>query len=86
MTNYVAVFKSKTQLMIFLQTMRFYGAIVTTTPTPTKAMIGCGISASFDLHHLDLAKQVIYEKGLDSFHAIYKVTKDGLRTSTLKIL
>lgn len=86
MTTYVAVFRSKTQLMSFIQIMGRFGAVVSTTATPTKAGVGCGISASFETRHLSLARQIINEYALNSFHSIFKVTKDGFRTTTSKII
>ena len=85
MTNYLAVFRSKTQLMVFIEAMKSHGARVTTTQTPIKAGVGCGLSASFEARYINLARQVINTQSLNSFHAIYKVAKDGIRSSIEKI-
>ncbi len=86
MTKLIAVFKSKTQLFIFIRLLKSNGAFVETVATPKDAKIGCGLSAKFDHGYFNLAVKLINQNGLDTFYQMYKVTKKDGRTSTYRVL
>ncbi|MBR7136359.1 MAG: DUF3343 domain-containing protein [Clostridia bacterium] len=85
MSKCLAVFRSKTELFIFIDALKSRGVRVTTAPVPKEARIGCGLSAAFEERFLSISKAFIREKSLSSFYAIYRVTKNGQRTSTSQI-
>ncbi len=81
-TKIICVFRSKTDLFAFIDTMKSYGALVFTVGTPKEAKIGCGISARFDERYLFLAKKILKSGEYPSFYGVYKVKRVGIRTTT----
>lgn len=80
----VAVFKSKTDLFTFMEKLKYNGASVETVATPKEAKIGCGLSAKFDERYFGLTVRLIKSNNYPSFHAIYKVKRQGGRISTYR--
>ncbi len=85
MIKCIAVFRSKTDLFTFINTLKYNGASVETVATPKEARIGCGLSAKFDERFFPLALRIIKEGGFAGFYGIYKVKKIEGRISTLRV-
>lgn len=85
MSKLIAVFRSKTDLFSFINDLKSGGVIVETVQTPKEARIGCGLSAKFDERFYRYAVTLLNANRYDSFYAIYKVTADGGRISTVKV-
>lgn len=80
-----AVFRSKTQVMTFIELMNSYGYTSTASQTPKEANVGCGVSAIIPYTAMQIAKKIILNNSLNSFYAFILVEKNGRRTSTYKI-
>ncbi len=85
MKRCVVVFKSRTQVMYFIELMVKRGIYAKSVSTPKEAQIGCGISAEIPLSSVNLAKSIIKTVGFSSFYGILLIEKRGLRTTTSKI-
>ena len=81
----LAVFRSRTQVLEFIDGMKARGIPCGAVNTPARAHIGCGISAKFDLGRLPYAREVIYLDGLNTFNGFYRVEQIGFRTTVTKI-
>ncbi len=86
MISCVAVFRSKPDVFSFLNMLRLGGVACSTTGTPKEAGIGCGIAVRFPLSALDLAKRILARNNFSSFYAIFKIAKEGNRSSLSRIL
>ena len=82
---YVAVFKSKTEVLSFVDKMRYYGADCTVVPIPKEAHQGCGISAKFLSRNAIIAKRLIDSGEFPSFYPVFEIIKLAGRTSTRRI-
>lgn len=85
MKKCVAVFRSRTQVMAFLEHMKNKGQYCKTISTPKEAKIGCGISCEIPLNSVNLARQIIKYYSLNAFYGFFVIEKVGSRTSTRKI-
>ena len=72
MKNIIIVFKSKTEVFEFIDKMRENGIKATTVGTPSRAKIGCGISAKISSRYLWLAKKIFREGNYTGFYKIYE--------------
>ena len=70
MKKYLAVFRSRTDVMSFIYDMKKNQAYAISVPTPTKLNIGCGISAEFLSSSINIAKNLINSGKYKSFHTI----------------
>lgn len=55
----LAVFRSRTQTLMFADAMRRRGIYVEVVPTPSAAKVGCGVSAKFRSNDLAAAMKII---------------------------
>ena len=85
MKRCVVVFKSRTQVMYFIELMTNSGAYAKAVATPKEAKIGCGISAEIPISNLSLALKIIKKVGFSSFYGVFLIEKRGNRTTTTKI-
>ena len=81
----VAVFRSRTQVTAFIDYMRDVGVNCSVVPIPKEAKLGCGISAKLPLNSLGVAKAVISRYNLTAFYGFFVITKNGNRTTTVRI-
>ena len=81
----VAVFKSRTQVMSFVEIMNSRGVPCKIISTPKEAHVGCGVSAEFSLDKLNQAKIVVNNVGFSSFNGFFLIEKRGSHTTTLRI-
>ncbi len=80
----IAVFRSRTQVMAFIEYMQKMGVNCTTVPTPKEAKIGCGISAKVPISMMNKAAEVISANRLTAFYGFFVITKNGNRTTTVR--
>ena len=85
MKRCVVVFKSKTQVMYFIEIMKNNGVNAKSVSTPKEAKIGCGISAEVPYSSLSTSLKIIKKVGFDSFYGVFLIEKRGNRTTTTKI-
>ncbi len=85
MKRCVVVFKSRTEVMYFIETVKNYGVYAKTVSTPKEAKIGCGLSSEIPLSSLTLALKIIKNVGFNSFYGVFLIEKKGNRTITTKI-
>ncbi len=85
MTYCLAVFRSRTQTVEFVEEMRKKGAECVLINTPSEARVGCGVSAKFPRGYLTTAKEIIRIKKLNSISGLYLTTTNGFRTSAIRI-
>ncbi len=83
--KYVAVFKSRTQVMAFVEIMNSRGAPCKIISTPKEAHVGCGVSAEFSQDKLKQAKIVVDNIGFSSFIGFFLIEKRGSHTTTVRI-
>ena len=81
----VAVFKSRTQVMSFVEIMNSRGVPCKIISTPKEAHVGCGVSAEFPQSKLNIAKVVVNMGGFSSFIAFFLLEKRGSHTTTVRI-
>lgn len=75
MKKYVAVFRSKTDALSFIDDMRQSYSYAISVPTPRELKLGCGTSAEFSLNAISVAKRLISTKKYSSFHSIIVIEK-----------
>ena len=68
---YLAVFRARTQTIIFANLLRSYGVNVSIVNTPRRINVSCGISAKFAKQHLEKAKLVLARRHFDTFAGFY---------------
>lgn len=68
----LAVFRSRSHSLDYLQRLSQYGVSATAVPTPKEAKIGCGLCVRFDARHFVRAKAVLKVGGYSSFKGFYK--------------
>ena len=81
----IAVFKSRTQVMLFVEIMNNYGVPCKIISTPKEAHVGCGVSAEFSLDKLNQAKIIVNNVGISSFNGFFLIEKRGSHTTTVRI-
>ncbi|MBQ7642609.1 MAG: DUF3343 domain-containing protein [Clostridia bacterium] len=81
----IAVFRSRTQVLEFIDYMTAAGIYASAVNTPVEAHIGCGISAKFYAAHIGYAKEVVARKGIGGFVGFYRIERTGKRTQVFKI-
>ena len=81
MKKYVAVFRSRTDVMSFIDDMKKNSNYAKAIPTPREAKLGCGISAEFSSNGIVVAKRLIGYRNYPSFYAIIVIeNKYGVTT------
>ena len=85
MDFYLAVFRSRTQVLEFIDGMKANGINCVAVNTPSQAHVGCGISAKFNPSYIPYARKVIFADGLNTFYGFYRVEQTGFRTTVTKI-
>lgn len=85
MKKCVVVFRSRTQVFSFIDTMKRQGVLVRVVSTPKEAKIGCGISAEISPYEKERAINVIKSENLTSFYGFFMIEKHGNRTTTVRI-
>ncbi|MBO5926645.1 MAG: DUF3343 domain-containing protein [Clostridia bacterium] len=85
MKKCVVVFKSRTQVMSFIDFLSKKGIYARGVPTPKEARVGCGISAEIPYSYLTDAKRAVRIGNFSSFYGIFLIEKRGNRTTTTKI-
>ncbi len=68
----LAVFRSRTHSLDYLERLHKYGVDATTAPTPREARIGCGLCVSFDARLLPRAQAILKTGKYTSFKGFYK--------------
>lgn len=68
----LAVFRSRSHSLDYLQRLGQYGVTATAVPTPKEAKIGCGLCVRFDGRYFARAKAVLKVGGYSSFNGFYK--------------
>ena len=81
----VAVFKSRTQVMSFVEFLNSQGVFCKLIATPKEAHVGCGVSAEFSLNKLNVAKKVVYSVGFSAFAGFFLIEKRGTHTTVVRI-
>ncbi|MBR2646891.1 MAG: DUF3343 domain-containing protein [Clostridia bacterium] len=69
----LAVFRSKTHSIDYLQRLHSYGVDATTAPTPKEAKIGCGLCVRFDSRVFVRAHAILKTGKYSSFKGFYKM-------------
>ena len=81
----VAVFKSKSQVMSFIESMKLSGVVCKMISTPKEAKAGCGVSAEFPLCKLNLARTILQSGGFSSFYGFFLLEIRGTHTTTVRM-
>ena len=68
----LAVFRSRTHSLDYLERLHKYGVDATTAPAPKEARIGCGLCVSFDARLLPRAQAILKTGKYPSFKGFYK--------------
>ena len=71
----IAVFRSRTQVLEFIDGMRRNGISCSAVNTPSEAHVGCGISAKFSVPYLKKAEDYIFRNMPHSFRGIYLIDR-----------
>lgn len=75
MKKYLAVFRSKTDTLSFIEDMKSSYSYANAVPTPKQLKLGCGISAEFSFNAISVAKRLISSKKYPSFYTITVIEK-----------
>lgn len=73
MVYYIAVFRSRTQTILFNQVLKSYGASSMVINTPRQAEVSCGLSVKFLGGDLAIVRQILARREFSSFVGIFKV-------------
>lgn len=68
---YLAVFRARTQTIIFANLLKSYGAPVSIVNTPRRINVSCGISARFAENFKPQAQQVIARRQFSTFAGFF---------------
>ena len=68
----LAVFRSRTHSLDYVERLHRYGVDASTVPTPKEARIGCGLCVSFDARLLPRAQAILKTGNYSSFKGFYK--------------
>ena len=79
MRRYVAVFRSRTDVMSFIEDMRKNSAYAKAISTPKEAKVGCGISREISSSGLIIAKKLINSGRYLSFYALLFIDNKVVR-------
>ena len=85
MTLILAIFRSRTQTMRFVDEMRRRGVRCDAVPTPLEARVGCGLSAKFSPCDLPMARAIINYYRLNVFLGFYELKRIAGGTVVKKI-
>ena len=85
MKKYLAVFRSRTDVLSFIDTLRKLGVYAIAVQTPSEAKIGCGISAEFSIIGKSIAIGLINSGNFSSFYGFFEVERKG-KSITVKRL
>ncbi|MBR1867779.1 MAG: DUF3343 domain-containing protein [Clostridia bacterium] len=69
----IAVFRSRTNTMEFIDQMTRAGIICRPVNTPTAMKVGCGVSARFSCVYKGVAEKIIKNYSLGTFVGFYRV-------------
>ena len=73
----LAVFRSRTHSLDYLERLHKYGVDATTTLAPKEAHIGCGLCVRFDARYYPRAQALLKTAGYSSFKGFYKMDYFG---------
>lgn len=85
MKQYIAVFRSKTDVFGFIDKMKNSGYYATAVSTPKEAHQGCGLSALFPSNGQYYAQKIISSGSFKSFYGIFLIESDFARVTTRRI-
>ena len=68
----LAVFRSRTHSLDYVERLRRSGMEANTEPTPPEARIGCGLCVSFDAQLFPRAQAILRKGNYTSFKGFYK--------------
>ncbi len=86
MPSIIVVFKSKTEVFLFMEYLKNYGISSTTVGTPREAKVGCGLSVKISKSHLNVALSILRRYHFDGFHGIYQTIKKDSRLITSRLI
>lgn len=69
----LAVFRSRSHSLDYVERLNIYGVSATTMPTPKEAKIGCGLCVRFDERSLVRARAILKTGRYSSFKGFYKM-------------
>ena len=69
----LAVFRSRTHSLDYLEQLQSYGIPATSAPTPKEARIGCGLCVKFDVQFFYRARAILKVRKYSSFKGFYKM-------------
>ncbi|MBQ8295657.1 MAG: DUF3343 domain-containing protein [Clostridia bacterium] len=69
----LAVFRSRSHSLDYLERLHRYGVDATTAPTPKEAKIGCGLCVRFDSRVFTRARAILKTGKYSSFKGFYKM-------------
>ena len=70
---YLAVFRARTQTLLFANLLNSYGVPVAVINTPRSINVSCGISAKFSDIYKKTAESIIARRKFDSFAGFFSV-------------
>lgn len=73
MQNYLAVFRARTQTLIFANLLNSYHVPTTIINTPRNINVSCGISVKFAIQYKKIADDIMARRKFDSFAGFYLV-------------
>ena len=85
MKRYLAVFRSRTDVLSFISDFNRSGGVAHAVETPKQLSIGCGISAEVSFNQLELAYKLVTLKRYQSFFGIFRVEKRAGKVITQRI-
>ena len=85
MTVILAVFRSRTQTMRFVELMRLKGVQCVVVQTPPEAHVGCGTSGKFRACDIFIARRIVLQNHFDAFVGFYEWKKIAGQTVIRKL-
>ena len=70
---YLAVFRARTQTLMFDNILKSYGVPTSVINTPRSINVSCGLSVKFDISFKNTADSIINRRRFDSFVGFYLV-------------
>lgn len=77
MSNYLVVFRARSETMKFANLLSSYGYRAIIVNTPRKISVACGVSIKIDFIALDTAKLILSRRQFYTFAGIYNYENDN---------
>lgn len=81
----VVVFKSKAEVFSFLDKAKAFGISGSVVSTPKELKTGCGLSVGLNDNYATFAVKIVNSGNFPTFFGIFRLKRNGLKSTLTKI-